>query len=991
MIGVFNLQSSYTMLNNTIPLPELLLTCKNNDYDFVALSDEYLYGIADLYDLTKNSKIKPIIGMKLTIIEPIETSFLIYVKNDIGYQNLLKLSYLKSTNYHFDISDLIINQAGLIIITGGYDSVLDKSLLYGNEASIEKILRDYEASFDDFYLGLSLNYKRQIDESSDKIYKLSSKLEIPVVLVHQTSYLDDSFKEAYAALIKIENDKNVIADDTTFAFLLKGQIKHIYNKYPKLATNAKDLVSSVTYAFKQPKFNMPSFDTGSDISQSEYLTTLARFGMRRRLEVNNIKNHAPYIKRLESELKVINEMNFADYFLIVYDFVKYAKQNGILVGPGRGSAAGSLVSYCLGITNVDPIKYDLMFERFLNPARTTMPDIDLDFPDNKREQVINYVKDKYGTDHICSISTYGTFALRSSIRDIARVTGVDSSRVNGIIQSVLSNKIDESDKVIMDLLAISKKIEGLQRNTSTHPAGIILAKQKLIDYIPMQTGSYSFMQSQLNGDWLEKLGLIKIDFLGLRNLTTITDILNIINKDKLIVDIHNIDLADKKTYELLSSGDTTGIFQLESSGMRNVLRKLKPKIFEDIVAVLALYRPGPMENIDTFIERRAGKKFQYLHKDLAPILKNTYGIIVYQEQIMQIAQTFAGYNLFEADMLRVGVSKKDHEILEEERTKFVSMSIANGHSNETAEVIYDYIVKFADYGFNRSHSVSYSLIAYQMAYLKANYYEVFMSTLLNHVIGNESQTRKFIDEARSKGIKIYNPDLNISTNKYISKDNKVILPLTAIKGIGKKTYELIENDRKNSNYSELIEIKQRLAKLINEVEFKALISAGALDFLKVNRSTLIRNSDLSNVEYEQYMADYKVRELKEYSYVQNMLLEKEALGFNLKFSLLYAYEKEANKKGYKPLSDASTTDNIIPVLAMIKSTREHKTKNNDTMLFLTISDDITELDVTVFPDTYKVYENYLKSGAYAFYIRSNTYNNERKYNLIKVVELHALS
>lgn len=979
MQGIFYLQSSYSMLENMIPLEQLIKTAKSYGYKFIALSDSQLHGSYELFKLADKYDIKAILGLEVKVLEPNETTFLIYVKEDIGYENLLKIAHLKAKNHQFDLNDLVKYQKGLIFITAGYNSIIDQTILYGNEDVVIEYITKYNNLFDNFYVGVSLNYEIQKNILAQKIYNICEN-KFKMLPIHQTSYLNDEDKEVFESLVKINNINNEISSQVSYKMLTIEEINSNFSKYNLLKKHSNNLVNSINFKLKFPKFEMPIYETNRNVSNKEFLKALAEVGLERRLKLNKITNYQPYLKRLEHELNVICNMNFENYFLIVYDFVKYAKDNNILVGPGRGSAAGSLVAYCLGITNVDPIKYDLMFERFLNPARMSMPDIDLDFPDNKRDLVIDYVKEKYGEEHICSISTFTSFQLKSSIRDIARVKNINPSRVNGIVEAVVKNKYDKTDREIISILNTASKIEGLYRQTGTHPAGIILSKQKLTKYIPMQTGAFDFNQSQYDMNTLEKLNLHKIDFLGIRNLAIISDIITSLEKQNIKINLDNIPLDDEKTFKLLANADTTGIFQLESRGMREVLKKLKPKQFEDIVATLALYRPGPMQNIDIYIARKNGTKFNYIHKDLEPILKKTYGIIIYQEQIMQIAQSFAGYDLFDADMLRVGVSKKSSQILEEERVKFVNGAIKQGYSEELAQNIYNYIVKFADYGFNRSHSVSYGLVAYQMAYLKANYYKTFMQQLLNNVIGNETQTNDYITELRGRKIKIYSPNLNISTNKYEIYKEGLIMPLTAIRGVSDKTVKEIMKERNKKVFNDFLETKERLSKIINSRQFENLIISGALDYFGYNLETLLENKDLTNIGYERFIKDFKLRESSNViSFSEKMNLEKNVLGINIKYSLTKYLDNVKLPKNTFQVSEIPKSFTQFNLIGFIKRIDFIKTKSNTDMAFITISDNISELDITVFSNEVKNITEIKVDEIVVVNIKTSTYNNKTSY------------
>ncbi|MCR1809292.1 DNA polymerase III subunit alpha [Haploplasma modicum] len=991
MQGVLYLQSSYSMLKSLIPLKELVNFSLENKYKFIALTDESLHGFKELFDLTKDQPIKPVIGLPIEVIEPNQTNFLVYLKNKEGYENFLKLSSMKELGHKFNLYDLVTYQKGLIFVSSGFDSIINKTIIYGNELEAVNYLDQFNTLFDDFYVGVSSNHQIDLNVTLPFL-SLNLKNQFKILPVHQTNYLLEEDKKVYETFIKIDNSKNELLTNEKRSFIKIDELNDIYNNYPKVKESLDNFLNSITFIYPKINFRMPKFDTPNNLSEKEYLSNLSLAGLKRRLQINDITNKDlvnKYIKRLEEELKVIDQVGFNDYFLIVYDFILYAKKNGVLVGPGRGSAAGSLVSYSLGITDVDPIKYNLMFERFLNPNRVTMPDIDIDFPDNKRDFVIDYVRNKYGNNHICSISTFSTLAVRSSVRDIARVLNVKQDRLVGIINAVLNNKVEESDLETKEVALIASKIEGLYRQTGTHAAGIILSDNDLTKSIPLQKGPFSFMQSQYDAQTLEELGLIKIDFLGIKNLAIIKEILENLLKRNIKIDLDRLNLEDEKTFKLLSSGDTTGIFQLESYGMRNVLQKLKPSNFEDIVATLALFRPGPMANIDIYIKRKEGAKFNYLHDDLKDILKSTYGIIIYQEQIMEIAKVFAGYSLFDADSLRAGISKKNLGILENERIKFIKGSIKKGYDKKLANDIFEYILKFADYGFNRSHSVSYSLVAYQMAYLKANHYLEFMRVLLNSVIGNENQTTIYLDELKQMGFKIYAPDLNLSTNKYLIYKGGVIMPLTQVKGIGLKTYESLLSRRGNQKFTSYNDIKERLKDDINQSQLSNLIYSGALDFLNLNRKTLIENISYETVLAEKIIKDYIFNIVSDYSFVDNQKYEKESLGYNVKFDILHVIKglEKNNKKIL--LIDKLNLKNpgIYQTAGIIINKKLHITKKGSKMMFIELSDSKNQLDILVFDRLIESVTAIDKNKIIVITIKKDIYQGRDSYILESINEI----
>ncbi|MFA5470437.1 MAG: DNA polymerase III subunit alpha [Acholeplasmataceae bacterium] len=987
MIGVLYIQSSYSMLKNTIPLPVLVEKAKQGGYDFLALSDEQLHGMIHFFNLATKHQIKPILGIQV-IVKYQETSsdFLIYVKDQKGYENLLNISLLKSQN-ELTYDDLIKHQEGLIFVTSK-NSIINQSILKKDNEQAMSIAIEFKQKFSHFYLGLSLDSFDDEVILGPKLNELSKQLDVKLLPIHQTSYLEDADKEVYEALIKIDNDQHEMQEDEHFHFMDKDDLVKHFADYPSVFHNLDEMVNSVQFIWEKPTFDMPTYDI-KGASSKAFLKSLAIKGLKKRLE-HTQKDHKIYQERLVYELDVIHKMGFDHYFLIVFDFVRYAKTHDILVGPGRGSAAGSLVSYCLGITDVDPIAYDLLFERFLNPERITMPDIDLDFPDNKRDEVISYVQNKYGKNHMISIVTFGTFALRSSIRDIARVMKIDLQRVNAIIKRVLNDQVDTKDEETVRLLKVAKKIEGLPRHTGTHAAGMILAKQDLSQYIPLQQMANGFYQSQFEASDLESLGLLKIDFLGIRNLQIIHDVVNLVQENQPQFKLNDISLDDKKSYELLSHAQTQGVFQLESNGMKNVLRKLKPRNFEDIVAILALFRPGPMNHIDEYIERRNGKPFENIHPHLNDILKPTYGIIIYQEQIMRIAHEFAGYTLAEADLLRRGISKKNIDILESERIRFIQKCSEKNYPKETAETIYDLIVKFADYGFNRSHSVAYALVAYQMAYLKANYYDKFMTVLLSNVIGNDQTVYDYILELRKNNIKVLAPNINESTDQFRLINKQIIMPLTQVKSIGKTQVQKILDVRDEKKFVDFQDFKARLKQVINDKNIEMLIHSGALDCFGLNHHTMIQNKDASHAGYEMYISDFKLRDYDEFSFIDLALYEKEALGFNLTYHPLQRYESYIKEHKLQTIEDVQNVS-YARFLGFIIQKKVIKTKQGKSMAFIKIDDGQHQIEATLFTQNYVKYQDLLDDKVKLFEIKENDFNGKKTYIVEKMYTIEEVS
>ena len=677
-------------------------------------------------------------------------------------------------------------------------------------------------------------------------------------------------------------------------------------------------------------------------------------------------------------------MNFPNYFLVVYDFIKYAKKNGILVGPGRGSAAGSLVAYSLGITDIDPIKYNLLFERFLNPERKTMPDIDTDFPDNKRDEVINYVINKYGAKRVSGIVTFGTLGVKQVIRDVGRVLNIPIYKIDSLckfIPGFTKDKLKDfyeknqafkaridSDTTLSNMYKIATKIEGFPRHTSSHAAGIVMSQVDLDEVVPLTTGDGMYLTSY-SMEYLEDLGLLKMDFLGLKNLTIITNIINdikILTNEEIV--FSKIPLDDKETLKIFEEANTSGIFQFESVGMRNFLRQLKPNKFEDIFAAIALFRPGAAINIDSYIRRKHGEeKITYLDDCLKPILLDTYGILIYQEQIIQVASIYAGYTLGEADILRRAMSKKKFDLLKNEETKFIEKSVQNNHSQEQAKEIFNLILNFAGYGFNRSHSVAYSLIAYKMAYLKCHYKTIFFANLLTNVIGSESKTHEYIMEARANKIEIVKPTINESEERYIVKNNKIIYPISNIKSIGVVVTRTIKKAKETGKFTDIYDCLSRLYIAgIGKKSIEVLINADVFKEFGYNRATLIYNLD-SLFNYAELTKDIdptlvmkpEIELQTEYPNSYLLEKEKEVFGFYLSKHPTTIY-KNSNPYCIPLNTVESYFSKKIDTLILVDKVKVIDTKKGDRMSFITGSDETATMDYTLFPKVYNEYSNIQK-------------------------------
>ncbi len=955
MIGAFGFLSEYNLLESIYSLEKIFGDTKKENYPFLAIADSNnLYAS---YKVFKNAQRPYIIGMKLDIVHlEDECSILCYAMSSKGYENLVILSSMVQLNENkrLEFDEVVKYQRGLYFISSGFESDIDSLIFQQNLDEAEIRLKDYQEKLEYFSLGLNLQSLTQEIKIAPLLKEFADANDILLLPVNYMAYKKEE-QDAYDVFIQIKSLNKKRFDQMDLSFLTLKQLKLRYQDYLEVFINLKKIIPLFTFKYQKPKFLLPSLPKSKN--SQLFLKELCYKGLTKILKTNKNLNKNDYVKRLEYELGVINSMGFNDYFLIVWDFVKYAKENKILVGPGRGSAAGSLVSYLLNITEVDPLKYQLLFERFLNKDRYSMPDIDLDFPDNKREQVIEYVKDKYGSNHVISINTFSRFAAKSAIRDVCRIKGYSPTETNQIVKRLSVIKAPK-EPYLVEILSLAKVFDGLPRQTGTHAAGIVLAKEDLRYVVPLQMGPKIY-QAQYEHEDLTDMGLLKIDFLGIRNLSIIADVLDIINQEKDKLNLKSIPFNDKKTYDLLSSGDTLGVFQLESVGMRNVLKKLKPNNFNDLIALLALYRPGPMDNIDLYIKRRNKEPFTYIDNSLKPILSETYGIIVYQEQIMMIAQKFASYTLNEADLLRVGISKKDANILQNERKKFITRSIKSGHDEKLAEKIYDYIVKFADYGFNKSHSVAYSVVAYQMAYLKANYYPIFMAVLLSKM-GSDSNISIHIGNVRKRGIKVFSPDINTSTDVFEVTKQGLLFPLTGIKNIGSSIYHKIKTERTlNGAFKTFADFKERMKTDINSRILDGLIFSGAFDVFNQTKKSLYDQKDQSISIYQSIVFDLKQEKQTEYDTSFLALKEKEVLGFNLSVSPIEGLDDYCKAHKLVFLKDITIKTGEVKTAGLIRYLNEIKTKQNKQMAFITITDYLTNLEVTIFPKQYEKFKSLL--------------------------------
>ena len=940
MLTSLEVKTSYSILSSLNKIDMLVSRAKELGYSSLAITDvNNMFGVYEFYLACIKYNIKPIIGIEVLLNDK---RFILLAKNNNGYKNLIKLSTLISEG-NIDEDTLKLYNKDIILIIP-YEC-LDKNI---------------SCIYSEYFIGYS---------NLDDVNNINGNK----VFINDTCYIDRDDYKYLDYLIMIREDKKLGEFE-----LGTYRGRHLLNREEFDSFTSSDVISNMKYiedvcnvSFEYNSNLLPIYD--ENINAFEFLSNLCNKGLNKRLN-GNVSD--VYQKRLNYELDVINKMGFCDYFLVVWDYVKYAKFNNILVGPGRGSAAGSLVSYSIGITEVDPIKYDLLFERFLNPERVTMPDIDVDFDSEKRNLVTRYVTRKYGEKRATGIITFNTLGAKQVIRDLGKCMNLSLPIIDDLAKSITSRDLKEaysrdnkfhrlinSRSEYKRLYDIALKLEGIPRHISIHAAGIVMSRIDIDEIIPLYKNPIGIYTTAFSKDYLEPLGLLKMDFLGLDNLTLMSNVIDEIKKKENInISFDKIPLDDKKTLDIFYNVDTDGIFQFESTGMKRFLSKLKVKSFEDIATALALYRPGPMGNIDSFIRRREGREIvDYIHPDLEDILKPTYGIIIYQEQIMQIVRKMAGYSYGEADILRRAMSKKKESIILEERPKFIRGSLENGYSEDIANRVYDLILKFANYGFNKAHSISYAITAYKMAFIKTYFLKYFISAMLTNVIGNSVKTNIYLNRARMSGIEILAPDINESTDKYFAYDNFIRCPLSIISNVGVSVSNDIIHEREKGKFRDFCDFVLRMSgSSVNQRVIINLIYAGAISF-GYNRRTLILNVD-NVINYADIAKDAGMIEIEkpeieiydEFSKEEIIKMEFKTLGFYLSLHPASKYRKDyivtsMNIKDY--------FDKNIKMALLISNIRETTTKNNDVMAFVVGSDEYGDVSLTIFPNVYSRFNN----------------------------------
>ena len=930
------IKTDNSLLSSLINIDELIKYALKNNISSLSITDNNMYGVIEFYNKCIINNIKPIIGLELTIENK---KIILYCIDNNGYKNLIKLSTINSEKT-IDYDNLKKYSASLICI-----------VLYKDMDIYETLEKIYEK----IYIGYKNEFEYEKIQNTNKVY------------INQICYLNefDDIYLKYLTAIKnsqlIENVENVLINNNLI--LEKDLLKLNFD-----LTNNYEITKMCNIKIEHEDNLIPKFKCPDSLDSYTYLKKLCIDGLKKIFgnTVNKI-----YVDRLKKELEIINKMGFCNYFLIVWDYVKYAKENSILVGPGRGSAASSLVAYVLNITTIDPIKYNLLFERFLNPERITMPDIDIDFEYRYRDAMVKYVISKYGIKNVAPIITFGTLGAKQAIRDVARTMSIELKMVDNLCKMIDSNltllenynknlKIKNYISIneeLKNLYKVATKIEGLKRHTSIHAAGVVMCDKPLDEVIPLDKSHNDFYVTGYSMEYLESLGLLKMDFLALKNLTLIKDTI-----DELNINFDDIPINDKKAINIFTKANTIGIFQFESEGMINFIKKLKPDNVEDIIASLALFRPGPMNNIDSYIKRKKGiERIDYIHDDLYDILKDTYGIIIYQEQIMLIASRMASYTLGEADVLRRAMSKKKESILINEKEKFITRSIANGYDEKIATKVYELILKFASYGFNRAHSVSYAMISIKMAYLKANYSLVFMKNLLNMVIGNSIKTNEYIYECKKLNVELTKPDINISEDKYIQKNGKLFFPLNLIKNIGVGAVELILKERHKKQFDDIFDFINRCyGKIVNRQVIESLIYSGTFDSLNYNKRTLIYNLDviINYGEIGSLLQDELkpiIEEKEEFKQEELMQYELDMFGFYITTHPITKYKIKYNTLSINEIENEINKD--VELVLLVNKVKENTTKKNEKMCFINAMDEVSNIDLVLFPKVYEKNQN----------------------------------
>jgi len=1020
-----HVHTEYSLLDGAIRIDALLKRVAEYGMDAVAITDHgTMFGAVEFYEKAIKAGIKPIIGCECYVAPrrladktPMDhkgaSHLVLIAENQEGYRNLCKLvaiAHLKGFYYKPRIDKDVLREhsKGLIGFSGCLHGEIPTLVQMGRADAADDVAREYLKIFGNgnFFLEVQSNGLEEQINVNRTLDEMSKRLSIPLVASNDCHYLKKEDVHAHEVLLCVQTGKTIHDPDhfkfETDQLYLKSreEIASSLSDFPEAIHNTTDIAKRCELEFDFKTYHFPKYDSDSNLTEDQIFIEKVRKKYELLFKVIQSKNPSInkniYDDRLAYEVSVIQDMGFSGYFLIVADFIEYAKKNNIPVGPGRGSAAGSLVAYSLGITNLDPIAHGLIFERFLNPARKSMPDIDVDFCINGREEVFKYVVERYGGgEYVAQIITFGKMKTRAVIRDVGRALDIPLHDVDAIakmVPDVLNISLDEAleqeprlveltntKPEINNLINICRVLEGLPRHASTHAAGVVISDKPLNEYMPLYRGKKGEVVTQLDMQCVEKIGLVKFDFLGLRNLTVIAETLSLIERQgKMPPDIENLDFNDQATYQLLSSGNTTGVFQLESTGMKDLLARLKPGNFDDIIALVALYRPGPLDSgmVDDFVKRKHGKTtFKYKVPELEPILMETYGVIVYQEQVMKIANDLANYSMAEADDLRKAMGKKITDIMVKHRERFINGATENNIEPGRAEEIFDLMEKFGGYGFNKSHSAAYALIAYQTAFLKAHFSVEFMASLLTSEMNSTDNVVKYIAECKNNDITVRPPNINESETVFAVRNNEIIFGLVAVKNVGEAAIECIIEERQEGRFDSIFDFCERVdLRKVNKRVIESLIKCGAFDSTGVYRSRMLavledaldygqrvqkERTDPQMGLFEVSGADQAINlptipEINEWEEKQLLAFEKESLGFYISGHPLDRHEDMIEKFANinTSLLKERNDGDVVRIGGIVANVKTITTKRGDLMAFVTIEDMHGTAEITIFSSVY---------------------------------------
>ena len=1025
-----HVHTEYSLLDGACRIDRLMDHLISIGQDTIAITDHgVMFGCVEFYKEAKKAGIKPIIGCEVYVaprsrfdmvhkIDSTPYHLILLCKNDTGYKNLIKMLSEANINGFYNkprVDHELLEQYhdGLICLSACLAGEIPQALLSDDFDSAVKIAAYYKKIFgDDFYIELqNHNIEEQIRILPDLI-RVARMLDIPVVATNDCHYISKNDYEMHKVLVSIQTNSSI--DDSplefkTNEFYIKStqEMAELFSHIPEAITNTRIIADKCNFDFEFGVTKLPAFFAPDGKDNLTFFNELCDDGLR--IRYGNDPSQE-VIDRLEYEKSVITKMGYVTYYLIVWDFVNFAKTHDIPVGPGRGSGAGSIAAYCMGITDLDPIKYNLIFERFLNPERVTMPDFDIDFCYEKRGQVIDYVIKKYGSDHVAQIITFGTMAARLAVRDVGRVLGYPYAKIDYVAKQIpaelnitIKSSLEKNQELlqaydtdieIKKLLDLAMQVEGMPRHASTHAAGVVITDKEVSDYVPLAKNDNNIV-TQFTMTALEELGLLKMDFLGLRTLTVISDAEKLVRHTIPSFSINNISFDDPKVYSMLSTGDTLGVFQLESSGMRQLLINMQPNCLEDLIAIISLYRPGPMDSIPVYLKNRKNPdKTEYITPELEPILNVTNGVIIYQEQVMQICRDLAGFSLGKADVVRRAMAKKKKEVMAQSGEEFVQGCVEKGISKEKAIKIFDEMSSFASYAFNKSHAAVYADVAYQTAYLKAYFPVEFMAALMTSIIDNTDKLLEYISECRRLGIKILPPDINKSYQSFMVEGGSIRYGLLAIKNVGKGLVDSIVNERTRSgSFKGFNEFYSRMPHTneLNRRAIENLIKCGAMDSFNLTRKTMLQNIETvskriektRNTEIEgqlsfgsygddgsanDYINDDDLEKSEEMNTDELLHFEKEAIGLYLSDHPLHQYQQRIENlcitEFRSILSDPDKYDNkTVYVFCEITSIKNKSTKKNDMMAFIQAEDMSGLMELFIFPKTLQQFSNILKKDA----------------------------